>query len=150
MLRFSSTREIEVAGQRLGNHADGAAHGIGIFADVMSGNPGRTSSDRNERGHHADQRGFARSIWPQQAEDFFFLHVEGNVIHGGELAVLLDDMVDFDGVARIGRSDASVCSRPGLLQMPFGLKSATMFCRQSDNLVLTAVCPLAWRWKPMP
>ena len=80
--------QIEIAGQRLRDHADGAAHRIGIFRDVVSGNAGSAAGDRDERSHHADQRGFPRAVRPQQAEDFFFLHVEGNVIDGGKVAVL--------------------------------------------------------------
>ncbi len=72
----------------------------GSLRDVVSGNAGRAGCDRNERSHHADQRGFPRSVRTEQAEDFFLLHVEGNVIDRGEVAILLDDMVHFDGVGR--------------------------------------------------
>ncbi len=68
---------------------------------IVPTNAGRSAGDRNERGHHADQRGFPRSIRPQQSKDFFFFHVEGDVIDGRELAILLDDMVHFDGIARV-------------------------------------------------
>ena len=74
------------------------AHRIGIFAHVVPGNAGRARGDRNQRGHHADEGRLARAVRAQQAKDFLFLHVEGHVIDGGEVAVLLDDVVDFDGV----------------------------------------------------
>ena len=106
--------QIEVAGQRLGNYADRPANAVGVFAHVVSANAGRSGGDRDERGHHADQRGFPRAVRTQQAKDFFFLHVEGNVIDGGEVAVLFDDMVHLDGIARVDRRSSAARPRPGL------------------------------------
>ena len=49
--------------------------------------------DRNQRGHHADQRRLARAIGPEQAEDFAIFYAEGNVVDRGEVAILFDDVL---------------------------------------------------------
>ena len=69
---------------------------------------GRSGGNRDERSHHADQRGFPRSVRTQESKYFFFFYVEGNVIHGRELAILLDDVVYFDGIARVDRFSSYV------------------------------------------
>ena len=93
--------QVEVAGQGLRDHADRPANVIRVAAHIMSANSGRSRSDGNERGHHADQRGLPRSVRTQQPEDFFFFDVEGNIVDRGEVAVLLDDMIHFNGIARV-------------------------------------------------
>ena len=48
--------QVEVAGQRLRDHAHGAARVVRIFRDVEAGDARRAGGDRHQRGHHADQR----------------------------------------------------------------------------------------------
>src|SRR5690242_10515111 len=89
--------EVEVTGQSLRNHADGAPSRIRLAAHVVAGNARHPRSDRQERGHHADKRGLARPVGAQQAESFAFIHREGNIVYGGELAIFLDDVLHGDG-----------------------------------------------------
>src|SRR5271165_9240 len=67
----------------------------------MPGDTRRSRGDRNQRRHHADQRRFPRPIRSQQPEDLSFFYLEGNIVHGGEVAVLFHDVRDFNRVRRI-------------------------------------------------
>jgi hypothetical protein len=94
----------------LRDHANGAAGGVRILADVVAGDFRIAAGDRNERRHHADQRGFSGAVRAQQSENFFFLHAERNVVYRGEFAILLDDVIHFDGVRRILDIRAQRCT----------------------------------------
>ena len=69
-------RQIEIAGQRLRDHANSSSRFVGFFAYVVSGDVRRPRSDRDECRHHADQRRFTRAIRTQQAENLALLHLE--------------------------------------------------------------------------
>ena len=92
--------QINVAGQRLRNHANGPPRIVGIAAYVKAGNLCATRGDRNESCHHANQRGLAGAVRSQQSEDFSFFHKERNIVHSGEVAKFLDDVLHLDRIAR--------------------------------------------------
>ena len=73
---FSSRGELRIGRERLRNHAERLANAVGIGANVVSGDPRRAGSGRRQRGHHADQRGLARAIRAEQAEDLALLDVK--------------------------------------------------------------------------
>ena len=54
-------------------------------------------SGRQQPAEHPDDGGFAGAIGPQEAENFSRAHLEGNVVHGHEVAKGLDQVVDFEG-----------------------------------------------------
>ena len=89
-------RQIDIAGKRLGNNADHSPDRIGFARNVMSGDDRLAAGDRNQRGHHADERAFAGAIWPEQAEDLAVGDLEGDAVDGFEITVALDDVVDDD------------------------------------------------------
>ncbi len=64
--------QVLVAGQGLGNDADHAAHLVGIFGHVVAADDRLAGGDRNQRGHHADERAFAGAVGAEQAEDLAF------------------------------------------------------------------------------
>ena len=99
-------REIDVAGHGLRNHAHAVACVVRSFATskpLMR----RARGDGQQRGHHADQRGLACAVGTQQTEDFALLHGERDVVDRGEVAILLGDVIDHDGVAGRGFGSAS-------------------------------------------
>ena len=57
----------------------------------------RPLRDRNQRGHHADQRALAGAIRPQQSKDLSIGDLEGDALDRLEIAIPLDDL--FDGNA---------------------------------------------------
>ena len=86
--------EIDVAGKRLGNDADGSPDRIGFAGDVMAGDDCLPAGDGQQRGHHADECALAGAIWPQQAEDLPFGNLEVDAGDGFEITVTLDNVVD--------------------------------------------------------
>ena len=97
--------QLEVARHRLRNHADGAAHIVRLLADVEAVDERRAGGWWKQRDEHPNQRRFARAIWTEQAENFTFLDGEADAVDGGEVAELLDDRPDIDGLAHdTGRS----------------------------------------------
>ena len=90
-------RQVEIAGQRLRNHANHSSRCVRFFGDIVTTDERLARSDRDERSHHANQRRLPCSVGAQQSEDFAFLHAEGNGVDRGENSVFLDDMLDLDG-----------------------------------------------------
>ena len=108
MLRFSSTVR-SIAGQRLGNDADHAAHRVGIFAHIVAGDNGLAAGDRDQRRHHADERAFAGAVGAEQAEDLAVGHREGDALHGFKVAVALDDVFDRNRMRALCRACGPTC-----------------------------------------
>ncbi len=116
MLRFSSTREIRIAGEGLRNDADDAANGVGFLRHVEAGNHRPAAGDGDERGHHANERALAGAVGSEQAEDFAVVDGEADAFDGLESAVALDDVFNSNrydrrpawdsgpAVARLGSS----------------------------------------------
>src|ERR1700733_11550416 len=94
-------RKIDVAGERLGDHTDDSSDRVGFVSDVMAPNDGLSASHRNEGGHHADEGALARAVGPQQPENLPLGDLEGDALDGFEIAVALDDVLDYDGRVRI-------------------------------------------------
>ncbi len=90
-------RELEVTGHRLRDDADGASRCICIFRDVIAIDERPPRCDRNERGHHTDQRALACAVWPQEPEYLSTADTEADIIDGGEVPIALHDVVDDDG-----------------------------------------------------
>ena len=89
-------RQVLVAGERLRNHADHPPHIVRILCHVVAGYDSFSRSDRNERGHHADERALSGSVWPQQAEDLALGHAEAHVLYRFKVAVALYDVLHRD------------------------------------------------------
>ncbi len=66
--------------------------------DIVPSDPRVSFRGRRQRRQHANQRGLARAVRPQQAEDFSFLHGEADVVHGDEIAEALREAFHFDGI----------------------------------------------------
>ena len=96
--------EVGVAGERLGNDADHAAHLVGIFGNVVASYDRFPAGQRNERGHHADEGAFARAVGAEQAEDLAFGDAEADAADRLEVAVALDDVFDGDGRGSLRRA----------------------------------------------
>ena len=69
------------------------------------------AGDRDQCRHHADEGRLSCAIRAEQPEDLSFLYVEGDVVHGCEVAVFFDDVVNFDRIRDIGRGDGRAHSR---------------------------------------
>ena len=89
--------KIGVARESLRYDAYHAADSVGILYNVVAANDRVTRCDRDERGHHADQRAFARAIWTEQSKDFAFGHFEADTLDRFKIAVAFYDLVHFDG-----------------------------------------------------
>src|SRR5208283_3716639 len=97
--------QVDVAGQRLRNHTHTLARCVRFFRHVEAVDQRPPAGDGQQRSHHADQRGLTRAIRPEQTKNLALLYAERNIVHGGEVAILLGDVVHHDGVAA-GRSFA--------------------------------------------
>src|SRR5581483_6878487 len=89
--------QVEIAGHRLGDHANGASCRVRFLAHVVAGNARRAAGDLQQRGHHADQRALAGAVGSKQSENFALFYAKGNVVYGGEVAVPFGDVLDLDG-----------------------------------------------------
>ncbi len=76
----------------------------GSFDHVVPADDGLAGGDRNERGHHADERALACSVGPEQAEDLALGDAEVDVLDGFKVAVALDNVLDRDGDGPVCRS----------------------------------------------
>ena len=91
--------QLEVARHRLRNDADRAPHVIRLLDDVEAADERGAGRRRKQRDEHPDQRGFAGAVRTEQPEDLALLDGEADAVDGGEVAELLDDRSDVDGVA---------------------------------------------------
>src|SRR5208337_3556749 len=66
------------------------------------------AGDGQQRGHHANQRGLAGAVRSEQTENLTLAHTKRNIVHCGEVAVLLGNVVDHNGIAA-GRRFAVGC-----------------------------------------
>ncbi len=82
-------RQILVAGHRLRNDADHAAHLIRILGHIVAADDRLARGHGNQRGHHADERALAGAVGPEQAEDLAFGDAEVHVLDGFKSAVAL-------------------------------------------------------------
>ncbi len=73
---------------------------------------GSAAGDRNERGHHADQRALARAIRPQQSKDLSIGDLEGDALDRLEIAIPLDDLFNGNGGRRL--TSLTGCTGRGL------------------------------------
>ena len=90
----------------------------------MAGDDSAAGGERDERGHHADERAFARAVGAEETEDFALGNRKADVLDGFKVAITLDDVLDGDGrrpwaaFACFGRDDVGI---PSLLhQLVFG------------------------------
>ena len=73
-----------------------AFDGHRVVHDVVSFHAHRARGGRDEAGDDFHQRRLARTVWAEQSNDTF-INSERDVIEGELFAILLGDMVDFDG-----------------------------------------------------
>ena len=78
--------EVEVGGQRLRNHADRFAHAHRIARDVEAGDESLSRGRHDQRRQHPAERGLARAVGSEQAEQLAAPHLEAHVVDGGEFA----------------------------------------------------------------
>jgi hypothetical protein len=105
-------RQVGIAGQRLRNYANPAPHLVRLFRHVVARNVRRARRNRDQRRHHADERGFSGAVRTEQSENLTFPHLERHAVHSRKIAVLLDDVAHFD----CGRS---LCGRGRLARGRF-------------------------------
>ena len=86
----------------------------------MSGNDGFSAGDRDERGHHADQRALARAVGPQEPKDFAFGDFEGDALDGFKVAITLDYVFDRDGRPCMARRWLVTVHQLALWDIDFG------------------------------
>jgi hypothetical protein len=72
-----------------------AANVHGIGGDVETSDAGDAGRGGHKSGEDAHGGGFAGAIGAEKAEDFAFVHGEGNVIDGGLIAVGLGEIFYF-------------------------------------------------------
>ena len=83
--------EVEVGGQRLRNHADRFAHAHRVARDVEAGDETLARGRHDQRRQHPAERGLARAVGSEQAEQFAAPHLEVDVVDGGEVAEALSE-----------------------------------------------------------
>ena len=80
----------------LNSVAHDALDGHWLVGDVVAFHAHRARGGRDETGDDFHQRRLARTVGAEQSDDTF-INRERDVIEGELFAVLLGDMVDFDG-----------------------------------------------------
>src|SRR6185437_12050935 len=95
------SREIEVGGQRLGNYADTFAHAGGRMRHVLPRDGRRAGGRRDERREHPGERSLARTVGPEQAEQFAAVDLEADVVNRGERAEALSQLARLN-CCRVG------------------------------------------------
>ena len=80
--------QVPVQGEFLGHIANiGAGLRAGV-AEIHPGDAEMAAGQRQEAAEHPEGRSLARAVRPQKAEDFPAPHLEGGLVHGGEVAEL--------------------------------------------------------------
>ncbi len=64
--------------------------------DVEAVDARRARGGRHQRRQHADERGLARAVRPEQAEHFAVLDGEAQRVHGAKIAEALGQIFHFD------------------------------------------------------
>ena len=91
--------EIVVERELLRHVADVLADLFRILGHVEARHGAPAGSRCQQPAEHADDGGFARAVGSQKTEDFALGHLEGNVVHGHEIAEGLDQVANFKGGA---------------------------------------------------
>ncbi len=86
-------------GVKIGRIGHIAAGGFGkqrLSLDIVPGHFDRARSRFQQPDNHLDRGGFARSVGPEEAENFPGAHFKADVVDGHEFAVFFDEVVGFD------------------------------------------------------
>ena len=67
-----------------------------LLQNVKSRDRGTARARRQETRQHPHGCSFARSVWPEKADDLAFLDLEGDVIHRNITGILLRKLCDFN------------------------------------------------------
>ena len=89
-------RQVLVEGELLRHVPDPRAHGLRIAHRVMAQHPGRSRCQRDQPAEGADQRGLARPVGPEQAEDLAVAHGQAHAVDRGQPAEPDGDLADID------------------------------------------------------
>ena len=100
---FSTGAEVQIGGHGLGDDSDDLADLARGTHDVMALDARVAGSRRNERRQHADERGFAGAVRPEETENFAVTYIETQTVDGAEIAESLGQFIDFDGKGGNGR-----------------------------------------------
>ena len=79
-------------GDVLRNDADATLQRVTGRADRFPEHAYRTRVEREQREYAVDRRGLARTVRPEQAEDFALTHVEVKIVERQHIAVTFDEM----------------------------------------------------------
>jgi hypothetical protein len=90
-------RQIDVAGQRLRNHANRSPYCVRLAGDIMAGHHGSAAGHGRQCRHHADQRTFAGAVGAKQPKNLPVVHVKRDAVDRSEIAVALHNVFDRDG-----------------------------------------------------
>ena len=104
----------------------------GILGDVEARHRAPAGSGRQQPAKHADDGGFTRAVGAQETEDLAFAHLEGNMVHGHEVAKGLDQIADFEG------AEAVLAWRGVTIESFSALRTSAMKTSSSDGTM---------RWK---
>src|SRR5262249_56393738 len=85
-------------GGRAGMHTMPRGACVGALPHMVHIDARFPRRNRDQGGHHADQRRLAGTIRTEESENLAFFDMKRDIIDGGEVAVLLYDVVDVDRV----------------------------------------------------
>jgi hypothetical protein len=86
--------QLEIAGHRLRDDANRSPHAVGLFDHIEAVDERGPRRRRQQRHQHPDERRLAGAVRSQKSEDLPFLNGEADAVDGGELAELLDDLLN--------------------------------------------------------
>ena len=90
--------EVVVEREELRHVADERLHRLGLRGGIVAEHARLAGRRFEQAEQHADGRRLARAVRSEPAVDFPRADVEAHVVHGGEAAELLAEIVDFDCV----------------------------------------------------
>src|SRR5450755_1686279 len=92
-------RQVVVKRKLLRHVADIPADLFRVLGDVEARYRAPAGSGRQQAAQHPDDGRLSRAVGPQKTEDLALVHLEGNMIHGREIAESFYQVADFQGWA---------------------------------------------------
>ena len=93
---FSKAGQLVVEAGVLEDDAERAPHLVLLALRIVPIDAKGAAGGLQDGGQHLDGGGLSGAIGPEKAEDLPFGNGERNVIHGAEIAEVLDQVLDFN------------------------------------------------------
>lgn len=96
VLQIFGGGELQINALRLEHNPDLTPQLGGIFGGVMPQNDGLPADWDHERRKNAEHGGFSAAIWPEKAEQFRGMNIEGNSVQRGTAVIAMNEIAYGD------------------------------------------------------